>query len=165
MIEVVVPCSCPGKPHEQDTVSLAPVMDVRIGSAAMAAMKESPASIPDVEGALSGAFLHFGPRAWTFVDDEGDPLPLTMDNIDARLTWAQGGMEVAEKANELYAGDLFVPFVRRQPKKAVRKKASRSGPTASSTSPSQPSGSATDSSGKPSLRAVSDGTQSEARAS
>ena len=165
MIEVVVPCSCPGKPHEQDTVSLLPTMDVRIGSAAMAAMKAAPSSIPDLEGALSGAFLHFGPRAWTLVDERGDPLPLTIENIDERLSWVNGGMEVAEKANELYAGDLFAPFARRAPKTVTKRKASRSGQTASSTSPTPEPGSNTDLSDRPSLHAVSDGQRSEARAS
>lgn len=165
MIDVIVPCSCPGKPHEQDTVSLLPKMDVRIGSAAMAAMKAAPSSIPDLEGALAGAFLHFGPRAWTFVDDKSEPLAVTIETIDERLTWVNGGMEVAEKANELYAGDLFAPFARRTPKTATKRKASRSGPTASSTSPTPEPGSNTDSSDRPSLHAVSDGKRSEAKAS
>ncbi len=165
MIEVVVPCSCPGKPHEQDSVGLLPQMDVRIGSAAMAAMRAAPSSIPDLEGALAGAFLHFGVREWSLVDAEGEPLPLTIENIDERLSWANGGMEVAEKANELYAGDLFAPFARRAPKKVTKRKASRSGPTDNSTSATPESGSNTDSSDKPSLHAVSGGKPSEAKAS
>lgn len=159
MIPVEVPCSCPGSPHEHDTVSLLPKMDVRIGSAAMAAMRETPSTVSDVEGALSGAFLHFGPREWTFTDAKGEPLPVTPENIDERLTWANGGMEVAEKANELYAGDLFAPLVRRMPK------ASPSGPTDDSTSASPESGSDTDSLPKPSLHAVTGGKRSGAKAS
>lgn len=158
MIEVVVPCSCPGKPHEQDTVSLPDVADVRIGAAVMSAVNNSPASIPDMEGAIAAAMIHAAPRAWTFTDENG-PLELTAENIDARLTWNHGGAEVAEKANELYAGDVFAPLVRK------RSKGSRSGPTPSSTSRSRPSGPSTPSSGKPSLRTVTDGEPSAAKAS
>ena len=159
MIPVSVPCSCPGSPHEQDTVGLNPTVDVRLGAAALGAMRDSPTTVSDLEGALAGAFLHFGPREWTFTDAKGDPLPLTVENIDERLTWNHGGMEVAEKANELYAGDLFAPLVRRMPK------ASRSGRTASSTSATPRRGSATDSSAKPSLRTGTGGRRSGAKAS
>lgn len=163
MIEVVVPCSCPGKPHEQDSVFLPPVADVRIGMAVMSAVKAAPASIPEMEGAISEVFLHVAPREWTFVDDKGEPLPLTTDNIDARLQWGTGGMEVAEQANKLYGemveGGVFAPLVNR------RSKASRSGRTRSSTSPTPIPGSTTDSSAKPSLRTVTGGRRSGAKAS
>jgi hypothetical protein len=158
VIDVVVPCSCPNSPHEQDTVSLHPVVDVAIGAAATAAMS-GILTVSDMEGALASAFIHFGPRAWTCVDDKGEPLPLTPTNIDARLTWANGGMEVAEKANELYAGDALGPLLRR------RQKASPSGQTDDSTSPTLPPGSPTDSSEKPSLRSVTGGKRSGAKAS
>jgi hypothetical protein len=159
VIDVVVPCSCPGTPHEQDTVWLSPVVDVRIGAAATTALRGTPWTISDVEGALAGAFLHFAPRDWTFVDDKGDPLPVTIENIDARLTWSQGGMEVAEKADELYAGAIVDPLVQRM------SKALNSTRTTSSTSQIPSPGSDTDSSDKPSLRAVSGGKRSGAKAS
>ena len=159
MKTVTVPCSCPKRPHKQDTVSMPDVADVRIGAAVMAAVNNTPSSIPDMEGAISAALLHAAPREWTFVDDKGEPLPVTVENIDARLTWTKGGLEVAEKANELYAGDVFAPFVQRM------QRASPSGPTESSTSPTPPPGSDTDSSDKPSLRAVTGGKRSAARAS
>lgn len=159
MTEVTVPCSCPGKPHEQDTVSIPDVLDVTLGAGATYAIHNGPTTLADMEGAISGAWLHLAPRAWTFVDDKGEPLDLTVANIDARLTWAHGGMEVAEKANELYAGDLFAPLVLR------RQKASRSGRTGGSTSRTRQRGSDSASSAKPSLRTVTDGSPSEARAS
>lgn len=159
MIEVTVPCSCPGSPHEQDTVSIPPVLDVTLGAGATYAIHNGPTSLADMEGAIAGAWLHLAPRAWTFVDDKGQPLEITADNIDARLTWAHGGMEVAEKANELYAGDLFAPLVLR------RQRDSPSTPTADSTSPTPEPGSDTGSSDKPSLRTVTGGKRSEAKAS
>jgi hypothetical protein len=163
VIEVVVPCSCPGAPHEQDSVSLPSETDVRIGAAVMAAVRVSPSSIPEMESAISTALLHVAPRAWTFVDEKGEPLEVSAENIDARLTWNHGGMEVAEKANDLYgAGSptgVFVPLLPKKPK------ASRSGRTAASTSPTPTSGSPTDSSDKPSLRAVTGGKRSGAKAS
>jgi hypothetical protein len=162
LVPVTVECSCPGTPHPEDTVLLAPVTDVRIGSAAAAGLgilPSGPSQLSDIEGALSLAFLHFGPRDWTFTDAKGEPLPLTLDNIDERLSFAHGGLEVIEKANELYATDVLGPLLR------ARQRASLSGPTDDSTSPQSGPGESTDSSDKPSLRAVTGGKRSAARAS
>ena len=163
MIDVTIPCSCPGKPHEQDTVSMPELTDVRIGTAVMAAMRTSPATVADMESAISTVLLHVAPRAWTLVDEKGEPLELTPENIDARLTWNAGGMEVAEKANDLYgAGSptgVFAPLVPR------KSKGSSNGRTGGSTSRTRTSGSRTRSSAKPSLRTVSGGQPSAAKAS
>jgi hypothetical protein len=159
VIAVEVPCSCPGKPHEQDTVSMPDVADVRIGMAVMSAYNNAPADVDLMEGMLATAFLHAAPREWTFTDDKGAPLPVTIENIDARLTWNNGGSDVHQRANALYAGDVFAPLVR------TMSKASRRGPTPTSTSPTRRSRRSTRSSSKPSLRAVSDGPTSEAKAS
>ena len=159
MIEVVVPCSCPGTPHEQDTVSLPDVADVRIGMAVMSAYNYGPADVDAMEGRIAAAFLHAAPRAWTFVDDKGADLDLTSDNIDERLTWNRGGAEVVERANGLYAGDVFAPLVRK------RSAASKPGRTRRSTSRTRSPGSRTHSSGKPSLRTVTGGEPSAAKAS
>jgi hypothetical protein len=163
VIPVTVPCSCPGKPHTEDTVYLPPVADVPIGMAMMSAMRWAPARVPEMEAAIAGALIHVAPREWTFVDDKGEPLELTPENIDARLTWGQGGAEVAEAANELYGGDgneaVFSPLVQK------RLKASRRSRMGSSTSQTPTPGSTTDSSDKPSLRTVSGGRRSGAKAS
>ena len=161
MIPIIVPCSCPGKPHAEDTVSIPGVLDARLGAAGTYAIQFTPGIGADMEGAITDAWLHNAPRAWTFIDAEGKPLPITIENIDARLTWANGGMEVAEKANELYAGDLFSPLARRKPKP------SRRGRTGNSTSATPPSGSDPESpsSLEPSLRTVTGGRRSGAKAS
>lgn len=161
MSDIVVPCSCPGTPHEQDTVTIPDALDVRIGSAALTVFDEleTPVDRAVLEGQLGNVFLHQAPRAWTFVDESGEPLPITIANIDARLTWNGGGMEVVEQANRLYASDLFAPLVRRKSKPSKR------GQTATSTSPTPRSGSVTDSSDKPSLRTVTGGRRSAAKAS
>lgn len=160
MIDVTVPCSCPGTPHEQDTVSIPEVLDARLGAAATFALNGHE-NLADMEGAITAAWLHNAPRAWTFTDDKDEPLPVNVPNINLRLTWAHGGLEVAEKANELYAGDLFAPLVAR------RSAPSRRGRTPRSTSPNPSPGSdpASDSSPKPSLRTVSGGRRSGAKAS
>ena len=161
MKDITVPCSCPGKPHEQDTVSIPEVLDARLGAAGTFAIRTTPGIGADMEGAISEAWLHNAPRAWTFVDESGEALPVTIDNIDARLTWDHGGFEVADTANGLYAGDLFSPLVKRMPKP------SRRGRMARSTSATPPSGSdpESDSSPKPSLRTVTGGRKSGAKAS
>lgn len=158
MIEVVVPCSCPAR-HEQDSVYLAPELDVRIGVAATVVLRQMPDRIEDQQAALAGVYLHHAIRDWTFTDEKGDPLPITMETIDERLTFDQGGFEIADKAAELYHERLFAPLVRR------RSRASSGGPTDASTSPTPEPGSDTDSSDKPSLHAVTGGKRSAAKAS
>ena len=161
MKDITVPCSCPGKPHKEDTVSIPEVLDARLGAAATYAIRNTPGVGADMEGAISEAWLHNAPREWTFVDAEGDPLPVTIDNIDTRLTWDHGGFEVADTANGLYAGDLLNPLVKRMPKP------SRRGRTGTSTSATHSSGSDPESpsSPKPSLRTVTGGKRSAAKAS
>lgn len=159
LVGVEVPCSCPGTPHGTDTVSLAGELDVPMAAAALAAIRAADDSVPDAEANIATVFLHRGIRAWTFTDAAREPLAVTIEHIDERLTWAAGGMEVAEKANELYAGVLFTPLVARM------SKASQPGPTADSMSATSEPGAATPPSAPPSLLAVEGGKRSAAKAS
>jgi hypothetical protein len=129
----------------------------------LAAMRHGPNGVAEMEAAIAAAMIHVAPREWTFVDDKGDRLPVTMENIDARLTWNHGGMEVVEKASDLYGEGnptgAFAPLLR------ARSKASRSTRTGSSTSRTRSPGRSTRSSAKPSLHTVTGGQPSEAQAS
>lgn len=122
----VGPCRCAGTPHvDGDTVSLSKNPPLEVGLAASQAMAEDGAD--NIRIALGLAYLR-AIEAWTFVDDDGDPIPVTPENIRAALPWGKGGDIVAEKADELYTGAVLDPLLRRL------SNTSRGGPTAGSTS-------------------------------
>lgn len=161
LVPVEVDCTCPAG-HGTDTVYLIGEVDVQLGVAAMAAASQVPGTGVDWTGAMAPVFLHHGIRRWTLTEGTGkdeQPLELTFENIDARITWANGAFDVARRATELYMEAVVTPFVRRM------QRDSASGQTESLTSPTPPPGSTTDSSEQPSLRAVSGGKRSVARAS
>jgi hypothetical protein len=81
-------------------------------------------------------FLRYGISGWTFTDEKHEPVPVTADAIDEWLPWDEGGFEVADRADDLYAATVIAPLVR------------RSGPSPSPT-PEEPSTSATPPSGEP----------------
>ena len=120
-VEVTVPSG---------TVYLIPTLSVPMAAGALAAMEGTPATEGSMQATLIAVFLQPVPRGavagWTF-REKPDPLPsdwdglpapvpVTDDNIARLLPWGDGGMEVAEKCNELYAGDLFRPLLARQQK-------------------------------------------------
>lgn len=139
---VSVPCNCPGTPHEADLVVLREHVSVPMGMAAHAAIRAAgyPA---DREGVAAAVFLRFGVESWNKVQLAGDPkdpqrtepVPVTPENAERLLPFAEGGMEVAEIAGDLYAEELFRPLVR-----AIAKH-SGNGQTENSTPPSVDGGS------------------------
>jgi hypothetical protein len=118
-------CRCPGTPHTEDEVLLAPVLTVPMGAAAMAVLNDVETTIGAMQAALTQIYLSPAPAggilAWSFVteviDDEGTPqarpVPVTSQNIEEYIPWTKGGEAVARKADELYAGDLFRPLAER----------------------------------------------------
>lgn len=114
---IVGACRCPGTPHGDDWVELAPRLGVVAGAAAMAAIKAAEATESEMEAAIAASFLRHGITAWSFtgeLDKHGyrPTLAITNDTIASNLDWATSA-ELAEKANELYAEDLFRPLARR----------------------------------------------------
>jgi hypothetical protein len=101
-------------------VYLIPSLSVSMAAGALAAMEGTPATEGSMQATLVSVFMQPAPRGaiagWTLVTPELEPEELTDDAIARRLTWGRGGLEVAEKCNELYAGDLFRPLVARQQK-------------------------------------------------
>lgn len=154
-------CRCPGTPHEQDEVLLAPKLTVPMGAAAMAVLSGVDPTIGAMQAALTAIYLSPAPAggivAWSFVregkDDKGLPIvvpeEITPDNIERLIPWTDGGSEVASKADELYAGDLFRPLAERLAK------SSKPGSTDDSTLPKTPSGSKPQ---KPSRQSSPNGT-------
>lgn len=113
-----------------DIVYLAPKLTVPMGTAAFSVLEGTPRAIASVQAILTSVYLSPPPVggivAWTFVEDD-ELVAITAENIARLLPWDGGGMEVAEKANELYAGDLFRPLERRrQSLQAMRTGASMS---------------------------------------
>lgn len=132
-------CRCPGAPHEDgDVVSLYPELTMDGGMAAQAAMWiEDPVQ----RGvALYGALCDYGIGEWTFVDGDGNAVPISPDNIRRLLPWMQGGAEVSHAAGALYGAAVTTPFeqLMARARAALTQKpgSSPTGPTeSSSTSP------------------------------
>lgn len=108
-------CRCPGSPHDSDWVLLRPSLTVPMGAAAMAAIRATPSTQAEQEGAIAEVFLHMGIVGWSFVGPALVPEDITAANIDRLLPWNRGGFEVSNRAADLYGGDLFAPFVPMSP--------------------------------------------------
>ncbi len=129
-------CRCPGSPHANgDIVWLKPKAGIDMGLAATVALRRSGNRPGDVQAALGMVFLRYGISAWTFTDARKEPVPVTADTIDEWLPWDEGGFEVADAADNLYASTVIAPLV----------KTSEASPPAS---PEEPSMSATPQSGE-----------------
>jgi hypothetical protein len=95
-------------------VYLIPTISVPMAAGAMAAIGDTVALTGPMSAALMTVFLQPAPTGaiagWTLVDDNLEAEKLTSENIARRLTWTNGGLEVANKCSELYTADLFAPF-------------------------------------------------------
>lgn len=110
----VGPCRCKGAPHtEGDVVSLWPEMPLEGGVAAHQAIA-SHNDVPSLKTALSMVYTVYGVADWTFVRDDGLPIPVTRENVARALPFSRGGFEVANRAAELYDEAVTAPLVRRQ---------------------------------------------------
>lgn len=121
-------CLCPGIPHPTgDTVNLKRELDLMGGLAVISDLTQ-PGEGNAIER-LGRSYLKAGIASWTFVDEKGQPIPVTKANID-RLRWTPGIYELADKAADLYGEAVLRPL-------ALRASASsRSGQSAELTSPS-----------------------------
>lgn len=119
-------CLCPGTPHaDGDSVELRAELDLSSGLRIVAEIAE------DREGAaierLGRAYLRAGIVAWSFLDENGKPVPVTGENV-GRLRWSAGLYTLADRASDLYGEAVLSPLAAR-----VRE-SSQSGPSADSTS-------------------------------
>ena len=147
-------CRCPGTPHHHDSVTLRPEPSVPMGTAAWAVASLGGA-LWDVQARLSKVWLDYGIVDWTFTDERGKPVPITPSTIEERLPFGHGGLEVANRADELYSDTVLSPLAARM------SKPSPPSPTEPSTSASPPSGEASPAPSEPSSPPESDGTASE----
>ena len=138
----VGPCLCPGEPHRDgDVVYLAPVLSTLAGQAAQGAIQDAITDTVRLEELLWRIYRDLCITDWNFVDEDGDPVPLTPENKERGLPFAKGGRLVAEKADELYAQDVLAPLRSRvesaqrqltRPRKRSARGSTRTGPPATS---------------------------------
>lgn len=124
-------CACPNTPHpDGDVVFLAPKLSLAGGLAASADISTALGNGTMLAELWLVTFVKHGAIGWNLLDEDGDPVPfdvrVLLDDYDL-------AMPVAEKADELYGDTVARPFLTRL--KAI----SRRGPTAPSTSPTEPS--------------------------
>lgn len=118
-MDVTIPCPCPSKPHETDTVSFKDVLPFRDVIAMRHAVSLIKAADNDVPFAVTSAtlteyYLLLGIQSWTLVDGEGKPIePLTRSirafieaNFDAALT-------LSDAADDLYLETVMLPLINR----------------------------------------------------
>ena len=121
-------CLCPGQVHpDGDTVWLRKELPPEGGFAALAALREADGG--DLEERLGRAYAKHGIVDWTFVEEDGSPVPCTPELI-AALSW-DVIYPIAQKGDELYSEGILRPLVARV------SKSSRNGRTAPSTSRSR----------------------------
>ena len=110
-------CACPGEPHpDGDTVTFRAELPFKANAAALLAIVAS--------GEASGAmdiYLHHGPESWNLVDEDGEPVPLVADALDALPFPEQ--FAIANHGDTLYSETVISPLVR------ANAKSSETGPT------------------------------------
>lgn len=114
---------------------------------------------------LSRAFVEYGIKEWSFVNDKGVPIPVDPKDpnwsrtVETLLSFTEGGNAVAEMGNNLYATDVLSPLMKRPPKPSA------AGPITRLTSVTRTTGPAARKRSKRSSPAtLVDGKQSEVQA-
>lgn len=92
----------------------------------MLVIRQSSEDEQELEVRLGRVYLEFGIVRWTFVDEEGKPVPVERALI-RKLSW-QAVFPVANAASTLYSEDLLRPLV------GAASRSSPNGHTAPSTS-------------------------------
>lgn len=105
-------CYCPGTPHDEDTVYLAPQLSMAGGMAAQSAITAGFDDSLRLQEMLAEVWIRFGVVSWNLTDEDG-PLEVTPENVARALPYGKGGRLVAEKADDLYAEDILAPLVQR----------------------------------------------------
>lgn len=103
-------CACPRTPHPNgDTVTFKPKLTFDENVAALSAIFSGD-GVGNANKAW-GVYLHAGPVAWNLVDEEGKPLELNRENIDALPFEDQ--FEIGDRADDIYGAVVLAPLVRR----------------------------------------------------
>jgi hypothetical protein len=110
-VPVVLGCLCPGTPHDHDTVNLRAELGPAAGFAAVAAIQVVQKGESNIEEQLGRIYAEHGILDWTFVDEDGNPVEPSLENI-RRLTW-DAIYPIAAKGDDLYAESLLRPLLAR----------------------------------------------------
>lgn len=126
-------CPCAGEPHpDGDVVYLYPELPVPAGIKARAFFVDGMLGEADnvtVQQRIAELWLSMCVESWTFLDDDGNPIPVTSENVVRALPYGKGGREVADKADDLYVESVTAPLAR------ALAELSQPGPTPSGPSP------------------------------
>lgn len=166
-----VPCTCPEQVdgsgqvqrpapiHDTDTVYLKDDVDPVLGTAVMQAMGTNLENTADMQAAIMGAYLVGGIASWTFQDERGNSAPINRSTTARYIRWPTS-YDVADRLDDKHREVLTNPLALR------RFFALSNGPTEPSTSATGATGpdQESPSSERPSLRAVSGGKRSAAKA-
>lgn len=145
-------CPCLGTPHpDGDIVYLYPELSVPAGIRARAWFVEAMQGTTDtvtLQEQIAGLWLSVAVARWTFLFDDGQPIPLTPENVLRALPYGKGGRLVADKADDLYVDSVVTPLAQgldalsqRGPTTNGRRATSR--PMTSTRKPRKPSSTAT----------------------
>ena len=107
-------CTCPGTPHpDGDVAYLRPYLDYAGGAEALAAIRDVAGDTDKFDQVLGPIFIRRGVADWNLLDENGDPIPVTAEAVDA-LRW-EDAYELADRADDLYGGQVLAPLVKRMP--------------------------------------------------
>lgn len=133
---VAVACPCPGTPHpDGDTVNLREKLGLHEGVAVQRLVIDANQAgtglgAAELTGILAEGYLLYGVEGWTFLNEQGLPLPCTRDTIrSVLLADFTLAAPVAEAADDLYMAAVILPLVKRA------QSSSPTTPTNGSTSP------------------------------
>jgi hypothetical protein len=136
-------CACPNTPHpDGDVAYLRPYLDYAGGAEALAAIQKSNADPILMPQLLGPVFIRRGVADWNLLDEDGDPVPVTDEALDA-LRW-EDAYDLADKADDIYGGQVLAPLVKRLPKPSPTGRTGRStraGSSRKTPPPSEPSSS------------------------
>lgn len=110
-------CPCDGLPHpDGDIVWLLAELPASLGVRARSMLDDAitgSISKDVAEGRLADVWLRVCVSRWTFLFDDGSPIPVTPENVVRALPFEKGGRLVADKADDLYAASVLTPLVER----------------------------------------------------
>jgi hypothetical protein len=122
-------CACPHTPHvDGDVMYLLPHLDIDGGVEAERDLVESGGDVRDLTRRWLRTFIRYGVKGWNLTDDDGEPVPLDVEAIEADWALAR---PIGNAASDLYTESVMAPF---QTAQQVR---SPTGPTSATTSRSR----------------------------
>jgi len=121
MMDVHIPCPCPGTPHpDGDTVTLRDKPSLRMGTTALGWASTATGNGRPAAADIAEVFLREGIVDWTFTLEDGEPRPLDDEGLAWLLDDYSVAYPIAEEASALYTNAIFDPLLERakEPRKS-----------------------------------------------